>query len=262
MAYYYLAASLPPMEFGDLPELSTMELLDQYGMNFDKQAREQLAVLRLWFDLQNIRQLYTFRSGPVHLDVRGNFAKQELKQALEDQHGLPEYVYDFLRQHEAHKDALSHFAELVSTYFVTEASKASGFVREYLAFERNLRLILTGFRAKKLKRDMRKEFAFEDMHDDIVSAIFAQQESPYFEAPAGYEELQEMFLAAEDHPMHQYRYLAELRFRRLREMVQGKPFTLDYLLSYLLRVVLLEDLHSLDDTQGLEVLNGILKDTA
>lgn len=262
MTYYYLAASLPPIEFGDLPELQFTELADQYRMNLDRSGKQQLKVIRLYFDLENIRQLYTFRSAPIHIDPRGNYSKQELKQVLEDKESLPQYVYDFLEQHEANKDALFNFSELMSRYFILEKEKVGGFVQQYLEFERNLRLILTGFRAKKLKRDLQREFAFEDVHDTIVSSILAQQGSPYFEAPSGYEELQEMLLAAEDNPMNQYRYLAEFRFRKLREMVENKPFTLDYLFSYLLRVAILEDLRSLDEMKGREVLNGILKDTA
>ena len=103
---------------------------------------------------------------------------------------------------------------------------------------------------------------FEDLKDPNVSLILSQHDSPYFEAPTGYEELQEMLLTSQDKPMYQYRHLAEFRFRKLREMVINKPFSVDYLLSYLLRIAILEDLRSLDEVKGQEILNGILKDTA
>lgn len=262
MTYYYLAASLVPIEFGDIPEQGFIELLDQYAMNLGARDKKQLQVIRRYFDLENIRQLYIFRSAPISLDPRGNFSKQELEHALEHKSGLPQYVYDFLLQHEASKSVLVHFSALMSAYFLVEAKAASGCLRQYLEFERNLRLILTGFRAKKLKRNLRQECIFEDPHDPVIASLLSQQESPYFEAPAGYEELQEMLLAAEDQPMYQYRHLAEFRFRKLREMVINQPFSLDYLLSYLLRVAILEDIRSLDEMKGYEILNGILKDTA
>jgi hypothetical protein len=263
MTYYYLAASLVPIEFGDVPELSFLDLVDQYEMNLTQHDLHQVNVVRLYFDLENIRQFYTFNAAPMHLDPRGNLSQQDLKESLEDHSVFPQYVYDFLHQHEAHKDALFHFPELISAYFAHEQAKTSNeFLKQYLEFERNWRLILTGFRAKRLKRNLRREFAFEDVKDPVVSLVLSQQESPYFESPSGYEELQEMLLASQGKPMYQYRHLAEFRFRKLREMVQGKPFSIGYLLSYLLRVAILEDLKSLDEVKGREVLNGILKDTA
>lgn len=262
MSYYYLAASLIPIEFGDIPELSFLDLVEKYQMNLTSQDKKQLEIIRLFFDLENIKQLYTFRSTPIHLDPKGNLSKKELKQALEEKDFFPDYVNDFLKQHEANKDAIFNFSSLISSYFIHEGKKASGFLKQYLEFERNWRLILTGFRAKKLKRNLYKEFVFEDLKDPVVSIIIAQKDSPYFETPSGYEELQEMLLTAKDRPMYQYRHLAEFRFRKIREMAMNKPFSIDYLLAYSLRTTILEDLRALDEVKGREILNSIVKDTA
>jgi hypothetical protein len=260
MNYYYLAASLIPIEFGDIPGLTFLDLIEKYRLNLTQGDMKQLETIRLFFDLENIKQLYTSRGSPASLDSRGNLSKKELKQALEDKNFFPEYVYDFLKQHEANKDIVVHFSSLISAYFTQEARKASGFLRQYLEFERNWRLILTGFRAKKLKRNLYKEFAFEEISDPVVSLIIAQKDSPYFETPVGYEELNEMLLVVKDRPMYQYRYLAEFRFRKVREMAMHKPFTIDYLLAYAVRTTILEDLHALDEVKGQEILNSIVKD--
>ena len=113
MSYYYLAASLIPIEFGDIPELSFLDLVEQYHMNLTRQDEKQLEVLRLFFDLENIKQLYTFRSTPVHLDPRGNLSKKDLKLAIEEKNFFPDYVYDFLKQHEANKDAIFNDFSLI-----------------------------------------------------------------------------------------------------------------------------------------------------
>lgn len=260
MSYYYLAASLIPVEFGDIPELGFLELVEKYDMNLTKQDKRQLEVIRLFFDLENIKQLYTFRSTPIHLDSRGNLSKKELKQALEEKDFFPDYVTDFIKQHEANKDAVFNFSSLISSYFIYEGERATGFLKQYLDFERNWRLILTGCRAKKLGRNIYKEFIFEDIRDPIISTIIGQKDSPYFETPSGYEELHEMLLASKDKPMYQYRHLAEFRFRKIREMAMNKPFSIDYLLAYALRVTILEDLRALDEVKGQEMLNSIVKD--
>lgn len=262
MAYYYLSASLTPLEFGDMPDIGFMELMERYNVNLSASDKKQLEVIRLFFDLENIKRIYNYRSEPFHIDPRGNLSKNELKKALEEQTFFPLYVYDFFREHEAGRDVVLHYAQLLSTYYKEEAENWGGFIKEYLEFERNLRLILTGVRAKKLKKVMQNEFILEDLHDPVIATLLNQKDSPYFEAPAGYEELQEMLLVVKDNPMQQYRQLAEYRFRKVREMVASRSFTIDYLLGYAIRVSILEDLHALDSAKGREVLNSIVKDTA
>ncbi|HNO71561.1 MAG TPA: DUF2764 family protein [Bacteroidia bacterium] len=78
MSYYYLAASLAPLEFGDIPGVSFLELVEAYRMNLTDSDMQQLNMLRLYFDLENIKQLYTHRNVPVHLDSRGNLSKKDL----------------------------------------------------------------------------------------------------------------------------------------------------------------------------------------
>lgn len=262
MGYYYLATSLIPLEFGDISDLSFLELIDKYSLTLSESSMKELKVIRLYFDLENIKQILIDGSSPSYFDPRGNLSKKELKQALEEKDYFPQYVYDFFKQYQDDKEALLHFPALLSAYYIHESERACGFLKQYLEFERCWRLIVTGYRAKKQKKDIGKELAFEEPRDPLVSSIFSQKDSPHFEAPFGYEEVQEILLTSKNRPMYQYNHLAEFRFRKLREMVASQPFSLDYLLSYALRVVILEDLHGLNEMKGLEILNSILKDSA
>jgi len=259
MFFYYLASSLTPIEFGDVAELSFLELLEKFDANLSTSQKKEFEVLRVYFDLENLKKLFS-NQAPDDFDLRGNLTKKQLKEAIENQEFFPRYVFDFLSQHQASKDLLIHYPELLNSYFRNEAEKASGFLKEYLDFEREWRLLLTAFRAKKLKKNLTKELSFEDPKDEIVETIFQQKESHYFDAPAGYEEFYEMLLGAKNNPLYQYKHLAEFRFKKLRALVQDRPFTLDYLMSYALRVAILEDLRILNDIKGQQILNTILKD--
>ncbi len=262
MGYYYLATSLIPLEFGDISDLSFLELIDKYNLTLSESSMRDFKVVRLYFDFENIKQILINGSSPHYFDSRGNLTQKELKQALEEKDYFPQYVYDFLKQYPEAKEAVFHFPALLSAYYIHESERASGFLKRYLEFERCWRLIVTGYRAKKQKKEISKELAFEEPRDPLVSSIFSQKDSPHFEAPFGYEEVQEILLTSKNRPMYQYNHLAEFRFRKLKEMVESQPFSLDCLLSYALRVVILEDLHGLNEMKGLEILNSILKDSA
>lgn len=260
MTFYYLASSLTPIEFGDLADYGFLDLLEKFDLSFSGADRKSFQVLRLFYDIENIKKLLVTTSAPVELDSRGNLNKKELLEALEQRTFFAEYVFDFFDTFTSSKDRLNNFSRLVSDYFRYEAEKASGFLKSYLNFERDYRIILTAFRAKKLKKNIEAEFAFEGFKDPILEYVLNQKDSPYFEAPAGYEDLQEMLLITKDKPLYEYRHLAEYRFMKMREMVHDKPFTIDYLMSYAMRVCILEDLANLNEIKGNENLNIILKD--
>lgn len=260
MTFYYLASSLTPIEFGDLAEYGLLDLLEKFDLSLSVADRKNFQVLRLFYDIENIKKLLVTTSVPIELDSRGNLNKKELLEALENRTFFSEYVFDFFDAFTSSKDRLNNFSRLLSDYFRYEAEKASGFLKSYLNFERDYRIILTAFRAKKLKKNIEAEFAFEQSNDPILESILNQKDSPYFEAPAGYEDLQEMLLNTKDKPLYEYRHLAEYRFKKMREMVCDKPFTIDYLMSYAMRVCILEDLANLNEIKGNENLNIILKD--
>ena len=261
MNYYYLATSLMPLEFGDIPELTFLELIDKYSLTLSEVAMKDFQIIRFYYDLENIKQLFIGGSAPSFFDPRGNLSQKELRQVLDHKDYFPQYVYDFFDQYKESKEVVLYFPALLSSYYIYEAEKATGFLKQYLEFERCWKLIVTGYRAKKQKKDVMKEFSFEDVKEPLMASIVSKKDSPHFEAPFGYEEVQEMLVKAKNKPMYQYRYLADFRFRKLREMTASQPFSLDYLMSYALRVAILEDLHGLNEIKGQEILNSILKDS-
>jgi uncharacterized protein DUF2764 len=55
--YYFLAASLPPLELGEVPDITFRELVRRLEINLTKNDFEKTVVLRRAIDLVNIRAL-------------------------------------------------------------------------------------------------------------------------------------------------------------------------------------------------------------
>ena len=55
--YYYLAASLPPLDFPHKADVSFATLQDSFVLNLSKEDQEKVRLLRLFVDLCNIRPL-------------------------------------------------------------------------------------------------------------------------------------------------------------------------------------------------------------
>ncbi|PCI94531.1 hypothetical protein COB11_03710 [Candidatus Aerophobetes bacterium] len=258
MTYYYISSALTPLEYGDTPDMTFHFLFEKYKENLSESDMKQLSVLRKKFDLMNIKRLLRHEE----IDTRGNLDQKELEEALSTEGYFDQYVFDFLNRFDEDADKILNFPELLNRFFIDEEEKASGFLKNLLGNQRKWRLILTGYRTKKQKGDISKQLSFEDPFDPITAMILSQKDSPHFEAPEGSEELSEMLMTTKESPMQQFRRFAEFRFRKIKEIVEDRLFSLDYLIAYAVQVIILEDLHALSKEEGEKVLNTIVKDTS
>jgi hypothetical protein len=256
--YYFLGTRLPALQIGEVPEITFQELATLLGDNLTNKDYSKVVVLRRFLDIQNIRNLWTGRP----FDRHGNYDEKELEEALLNREGLPGYVFSFIDKYENIDLQLKHFSELVSTYFVEEGRKATGFLKEYLKFEREMRLVLLGYRAKQLGRNPAVELQYENPEDPIVLQILGQQEAKQYEPPEGFEDLKTLFEGYKDKPLVMYQKLVENRFSKIDRMVGMDPFTTERILGYLIRFILVERWLELDQEQGIKIVDTIIKEAS
>lgn len=249
--YFFVAASLPPLVLGQKPDISFEELKNLLSVNLTKEDLKKTIVLRRFIDLNNIRALLLEQP----IDTRGNLSEKELDEALLIRNILPAYVFDFLDQYSLPEDQLKNFSGLLTRFFAEEIPKQKGFLKDYLIFERDWRLVMLGLRAKETRRDVVRELQFEDFSDPIVAQILAQKDAAYFDPPAEFHELKEILESCGSDPWQKYKVFAEWRFRKIEEMVKRPLFTIDWILAYLARLLIVEDWNELDESRGKLILD-------
>jgi len=248
---YFLAASLPPLELKEKPGITFEEFKNRLELNLSPKDLELASVLRRLVDLYNIRSLFLEEA----IDPRGNFDEKELDEALLTRDLLPEYVFDFLDRYETVADKVKYFFGLLTLFFQEEMAKHTGFVRWYLRFEREWRLVLMALRSKRSKRDLIAQLQFEDFSDSLVADILAQKDREDYTPPPEYAELKEFFVETGNDPWQQNLSLVEYRFRSIEEGVKAPLFSVEWVLSYLARLMLLEDWHELNKEKGRMILD-------
>ncbi len=250
--YYFVVPSLPPLSLRERPEISFEELMARLAINLSKKDWEKTKILRRLVDMYNIRAL--LMEEPI--DPRGNLNEKELDEALLVRAGLPDYVFEFLGQFEKVPDKIRNFSGLLARYFNEEIPKHKGFLRKYLTFERECRLILVALRAKQLGRDVVKELQFEDPTDPLVAHILAQRDSDVYDPPPEYQDLKELLASCGSDPWEENRAFAEYRFKKIDELAETKqPFTIDVILAYLAQLMILEYIIELDTARGRMILD-------
>lgn len=253
--YFFTTSCLPTLKIGEPPEMTFEELEILLHDNLLPRDYEQTQILRRYYDILNIRAFW--KGEP--LDPHGNLDENELQEAVLDHVDLPHYVLQFLDTYKPKEERLKHFPLLISQFFKWEVKRANPFLKEYLNFERNLQLVLVGFRVKKLKRNLEKELQFEDPNEDLIAQILAQKDAPSFEPPDGFEELKALFENYETVPIKLYQALCEYRFEKINEMIGTSAFSFSKILGFMAQLIIVEKWMELDEKKGLKMIDDILE---
>ncbi|MGE0199222.1 MAG: DUF2764 family protein [Simkaniaceae bacterium] len=253
--YFFLGSILPPLKIGSKVGLFFEDLMELFRDNMGPSDLEKVVLIRRYIDLKNVWQLLKKRP----LDPRGNLTEKELDEALLNREGLPQYLFDYFEEYESLEEQLRNYSKVFIQFFKKMDKTQRGFLKFYFGFEREWRLILAGYRSKKLGVDPAKELQHEDLSDPLVAQILAQKDAPFFEFPFGYEELDEKLKEVIGDPKRQYEAMAAFRFNKIAERVQDDPFSIDYILGYFIQLMIVEDGNVLNEKEGNQNLTEIVK---
>lgn len=256
--YFFLSLSLPELSLESPPELSFNELLTLIKDNVSHRDYRQVMILLGFYDLLNLRSFWK----KEELDPHGLMNELELEEALLTQSGLPEYIYEFTFAHQSIEERLEHFPSLISQFFKLSSQETRGFLKNYYAFERDWRLVFSGFRAKKLGRDLSIELQYEDPEEELIAQMLAQKDAKTFVPPEKYQELKTLFEKNGDDPLALEKALDEYRMNYIdTQLSMTDIFSIEYVLAYLAKFIIIEKWFQLDAKKGAEIIDTIVKET-
>lgn len=235
-AYYYLASALPSLEFGKTPEMNFESFAFMLKLNLDSRDYAQTVVIRRFYDFENLRAFWENKP----LNKFGTMDKSDLQESL----SFPSYVNAFLDRYDKIPDRLKYFSQLISAFFREEILSASGFLRKYLQFEREWRLVLVGLRAKLLGRDLITEMQNEDPGDEFTAQIIGNKDAKTFEPPAEYSELKSLYFDNHHSPILLHNALNKYRFDKIETLYGNDVFGIDRILAYLAQFIISVAKHS------------------
>jgi hypothetical protein len=254
--YYFVGTTLPELHFDQKPELGFRELNILLKDNLTQADYAKTRTIRNLYDILNLRAYW--KGEPF--DLMGNLNSTEMEEALVTRSDLPPYVFEFLDKYETDEDRLRHYPELLSLFFRKEISESKGFLKDYLQMERELRLVLLAFRAKKLGKDLYKELQYEDPEEDLIAQILAQKDAPQYEPPEKYAEIKNLLNENQDSPLNLQKALLEYRFQKIEELLGLDMFSIDRILGYLIELMMVEKWQHLDQQKGHEIIESMFKD--
>lgn len=254
--YYFVGTALPALSFDVPPEISFPQLEVLLRDNLTDKDYQKTLEIRRFYDLLNLRSFWSEEG----LDPRGGMTAGVLEEALMNRTGFPGYVYDFIDLYPKKEDRLRHFSSLLAKFFQHAKNLKDPFLRHYLSFERELRLVMTAFRAKKLGRDLSVELQYEDPEEDLIAQLLAQKDATTYEPPEKYQDLKFLFEKNGDDPMALERALDEYRVEKIESLVGlGDVFSIERILAYFTQFIIIEKWFELDHAKGMQMVDRIAK---
>lgn len=260
--YYSLVAGLKEYALeADNKGFDAREIIETIRCELSSGDRR---TLELFYGSCDVANLIGLRSGKTNFSPQGNFSREELEQALEGKFRLPSYLADVVAAYadpegeEAERMDMTRPFErnLYESYYRACAASKCRFLREWSDFDRTLRNVCAAYSAR------RSGVAPETVvvgHDDITDSLSRSSASD-FGLKGELEYLDDVVAAVSDERnlLEKERKIDRIRWRMSDELAISNYFDMAAILSYLVKVNLVERWFSLDEATGRRLYDKLL----
>jgi hypothetical protein len=253
--YYYVVSSFPPICLGQKSEITYEEARQSIAINATAADWKKVELFQRLSDIRNIRAFWLRQP----LDSRGNFTEKQIEELLLVGGNIPPFAAAFLDRYETIEDRLRYFPALVADMYRETMPELNGFLQKYYQMERKIRLCLTALRAKAAHRNLVRELQFEDPSDPFVAQLLAQKDEKEVVLPENDQDLKNAFWENQSEPKKLHRAILQIRFERIQEMGDERPFTIDEVIGFLARLSIVEAWSQMDEEKGRAALQDICR---
>ncbi|PAW95146.1 hypothetical protein CKK33_17230 [Mucilaginibacter sp. MD40] len=237
--YFYLISGLPDISAEDahLP-FSAKTFLDEHKDQVDENDFRLLCYLYYPNDNRNLLDILLGKKETA--PSGGRYSLQELKKGIEGDGALPDYMNRFISAFGENKNRFSETeweARLTEAYFREAMNSENGFLNRWMEFELNLKnlLLLTKNRKQQLP------FAEFLMEANGMAAIMKQNPSVDLSTESAIDFMSGLSKIMETgNIVERERKIDWLRWRKLEEMTFFNYFTVEAIMSFLIKLMIVE----------------------
>lgn len=268
-SYYYLVAGLPDIILDNTKKgLPLSAVLDEILELVSAGDAVFFTLLRFRYDNTNLVTL--LEKTKKEFDIRGNFAQEELAQEIKMPSILPGYMQSFI---EAHKEGkypfpkLSLEDQLSWLYYEYMAAQPNTFIREWFAFDLDLRNVLAGINCRRLEEDQGKggsQFSREQsiICRNDVSEMVLKSNAPDFSLSSRFTWVEKLMSFSQDAVVEYEKSIDLLRWDMLDELTTFSYFQIETLLAFYIKLCMVERWQRLEPDTGKETLDKLLAEFA
>lgn len=265
--YYYLVASLRDWSLdSDTKGFDVREILDEIMENLTTSDRRCVDLLYAYYDCEN---LIARRAGRNRLNQLGRLSEEQLDEVLKERRYalLPKHVAEVVKLYveadDEDRDEDVHLDErferaIFEAYYKDLATSKCKFLRAWGEFDRNLRNIAAAVAAREAGRAVRDVTVGGG---DIVEQL-ARSSAADFGLRGELQYIDSVIAAVSDEKniVEKERKIDAIRWAEAEDIAVFDSFTINYILSYLVKVNIVARWTLLSPEVGREMLNRLMAD--
>ncbi|NQU51771.1 MAG: DUF2764 family protein [Bacteroidetes bacterium] len=261
--YYCLVAGLPDLFFNEnKPGLSSLDFRDELKHQLDKPNFELVKLFFLPADNENLLNLLFQQNKPFN--ESGNLPKHFLDPDLEYPVKLPFYMTQFIKWvkiQESREFSLEFENLLHSMFYEFVLNEKNTFLREWFTFELNIKNVLTAINCKRFNYNSN----YQLVQAGINSIVFTLMKSNRLKHEFFEEELpfaEQIFRVAESDSssIEKEKSIDKIKWDYLDEETYFHYFTIEKILSFVIKLNITERWMKLDAKTGKELLDRLINE--
>jgi hypothetical protein len=264
--YHCLIAGLPDLMFEDVKfPVTLVHFKEELEHELTREDYNLLRLIFLPYDNGNLIDFLLKNEkepSPLSNYTTDDFEEQvsRLHAILEQEPLLPQYMIDFIRDFEDEEKEIPEeaFERILSEGYYSYVSQVSNdFLRRWFEFELNARNILTALISKKHHRDLSEEIIGET---SITHDLIASQKKS-LEIMTDDDYLNSLLQLAEEEDFYQReRKVDLLKWDYLDEQTFFHYFTIEKVIGYLIKLLIVFRWKALDKETGREMFERLIHD--
>ena len=265
--YYYLVASLRDWSLdSDTKGFDVSEILDEIMENLTTSDRRCVDLLYAYYDCEN---LIARRAGRNRLNQLGRLSEEQLDEVLKERRYalLPKHVAEVVKLYveadDEDRDEDVHLDErferaIFEAYYKDLATSKCKFLRAWGEFDRNLRNIAAAVAAREAGRAVRDVTVGGG---EIVEQLGRSSAADFgLRGELQYIDVVIAAVSDEKNIVEKERKIDAIRWAEAEDIAVFDSFTINYILSYLVKVNIVARWTLLSPEVGREMLNRLMAD--
>lgn len=262
--YYCLIAGLPDLVLNEYQKGLT-------SLRFRQELAEELtpsdyALLQFFFrqnDNKNLLNLILQQD--FQFDILGNYSEDYLRCQIAEPTNIAEYMKVLITEFKSEapdKSPLHVENRLLELFYDDMLNTNNDFIKQWFTFDRNLRNVLTAINCSQYGYDRTKHLIPDKTMDDVYDFLIRGNLKPELFVDEDLPWLEHVLRIAESdiNISEKEKALDDLRWSFLDEITVFYYFTIEKILSFVIKLKMLDRWHDLDDDTGKAFLKRVIND--
>ena len=261
--YYCLVAGLPDLFFNEnKPGFNSFDFYNELKYQLNDTDYELVKLLFLQFDNENLLNLIFEQNKPFNL--LGNYNKDFLENQITKPAEIPDYMTSFLqwtKNLETRELNLQTENKLHSLYSEYALTTTNIFLNEWFKFELNIKNILTAFNCEQFNYSAKKHLIQVGKNNAVYSLLINNRlKHEFFEEELPFAD--QIFRIAESgaSPEEREKAIDKIKWDYFDEQTFFHYFTIEKILSYIIKLGTIERWMKLDVETGKALLNKFIEE--